>query len=194
MRTMTRRGFVQAAGAAAGALAAASLAAPAAAPAAPTAAGAGAAPVPFRLGIVTYNIAADWDLPTILKICRNVGIGDVELRTTHKHGVEPSLDKPQRQDVRKRFADAGVNLWGLGTTCEFQSADAAERKRQVELVLPETGVCSADAGGSRESESQCARAVRARSEKDLLDRRVLLRWEAICFLCGGGKPYHAWCL
>ena len=132
MPTITRRGFVQAAGAAAGALAGASLAAPAAAPAAPTAAAAGAAPVPFRLGIVTYNIAADWDLTTILKICRNVGIGDVELRTTHKHGVEPSLDKPQRQDVRKRFADAGVSLWGLGTTCEFQSPDPSVVSQNIE--------------------------------------------------------------
>ena len=26
----------------------------------------------FRLGIVTYNIAAAWDLPTVLRVCRNV--------------------------------------------------------------------------------------------------------------------------
>src|SRR5690349_13768459 len=44
--------------------------------------------VKFRLGIVTYNIAANWDLPTILKICKSVGVSPVELRTTHKHGVE----------------------------------------------------------------------------------------------------------
>jgi sugar phosphate isomerase/epimerase len=126
---MTRRGFVQTAGA---------LAAAAAVPEVARAAAAGepggalAPAVPFRLGIVTYMIAADWDLPTMLKVCKNVGIGDVELRTSHKHGVEPSLGKPQRQDVRKRFEDAGVRVWGLGTTCEFQSPDPSVVQKNIE--------------------------------------------------------------
>src|SRR5205807_8018143 len=41
---------------------------------------------PFKLGMVTYNVAAQWDLPTILKVCKAVGIAAVECRTTHKHG------------------------------------------------------------------------------------------------------------
>src|SRR2546423_886520 len=53
----------------------------------------------YRLGIVTYNIAANWDLSTILRICRNVGLSPVELRTTHKHGVEPTLSKGERKEV-----------------------------------------------------------------------------------------------
>lgn len=126
MPEMTRRGFVQTAGA----MATAALVDPgrgggAAVPAA-------TAPVPFRLGIVTYMIAADWDVPTMLKICRNVGIADVELRTTHKHGVEPALGKAQRADVRRQFADSGVNIWGLGTTCEFHSPDASVVRQQIE--------------------------------------------------------------
>jgi sugar phosphate isomerase/epimerase len=123
---MTRRGFVRTAGA----LAAAALAAPDSAPAAP--APAGGAAIPFRLGFVTYMVAADWDVPTILKVCRNAGITDVELRTTHRHGVEPSLNKQQRQDVRKQFADAGVTLWGLGTTCEFQSPDPSVVRKNID--------------------------------------------------------------
>jgi sugar phosphate isomerase/epimerase len=79
----------------------------------------------FQLGIVTYNIAANWDIPTILRICRAVGLAAVELRTTHKHGVEPDLPPSQRAEVRKQFTDAGIVLWGLGTVCEFQ---APERK------------------------------------------------------------------
>ena len=35
--------------------------------------------VRYRLGIVTYNIAAAWDLPTILKVCKDVGVSPVEL-------------------------------------------------------------------------------------------------------------------
>src|SRR5262245_6639051 len=69
----------------------------------------------FRLGIVTYNIAASWDLPTILKVCKNVGLSPVELRTMHKHGVETSLNKNQRKEVRQRFADALIEIWGCGS-------------------------------------------------------------------------------
>jgi sugar phosphate isomerase/epimerase len=89
-------------------------------------------PLKFRLGIVTYNIAASWDVPTILKVCKSVGLSPVELRTTHKHGVEPSLSKERRKEVRKRFADAGIEIWGCGTTCEFHSPDSATVKRNIE--------------------------------------------------------------
>src|SRR3954469_24781847 len=83
----------------------------------------------FQLGIVTYNVAAEWDVPTILKVCKDVGLSTVELRTTHKHGVEPTLNAAQRAEVRKRFADAGITLWGLGTVCEFHAADAGVRDK-----------------------------------------------------------------
>jgi sugar phosphate isomerase/epimerase len=86
----------------------------------------------FRLGTVTYNVAAKWDLKTLLDVCMKVGISPVELRTTHAHGVEPSLTKDQRKDVRKRFENAGVDVWGCGTVCEFQSTDAAVVKKNIE--------------------------------------------------------------
>jgi sugar phosphate isomerase/epimerase len=86
----------------------------------------------FRLGIVTYNIAAQWDLPTILKVCKSVGLSPVELRTSHKHGVEPGLAREQRREVRQRFADAGIDIWGCGTTCEFHSPDPGEVQKQIE--------------------------------------------------------------
>ncbi len=126
MPGVNRRHFLQVAGAAAGAGLVAGTRSPARARAAdkPT--------VPYRLGIVTYNIAANWDVPTILKVCKDVGLGPVELRTTHKHGVEPALGKQERQEVRKRFADAGVDIWGCGTVCEFHSPDPAVVKKNIE--------------------------------------------------------------
>ena len=45
----------------------------------------------LKLGTVTYNIAKDWDLPTLIKNLTDAGFDGVELRTTHKHGVEVSL-------------------------------------------------------------------------------------------------------
>jgi sugar phosphate isomerase/epimerase len=89
-------------------------------------------PLKFRLGIVTYNVAAAWDVPTILKICKAVGLSPVELRTTHKHGVEPSLSKEQRKEVKQRFADAGVEIWGSGTVCEFHAPDSAVVRKNIE--------------------------------------------------------------
>jgi sugar phosphate isomerase/epimerase len=86
----------------------------------------------FRLGLVTYNLAAAWDLDTLLRVCKSTGVSPVELRTTHKHGVEPSLGKDQRKEVRRRFADAGVEIWGCGTVCEFQSPDSAVVKKNIE--------------------------------------------------------------
>jgi sugar phosphate isomerase/epimerase len=103
-------------------------------------------PLKFRLGIVTYNIAAAWDVPTILRVCKNVGLSPVELRTTHKHGVEPSLTKDQRNETRKRFADAGIDLWGCGTVCEFHSPDPAEVKKQIETCKQFVQL-AADIGG-----------------------------------------------
>ncbi len=87
----------------------------------------------MRLGAVTYNVLKDWDVETIITKLQTAGFEAVELRTTHKHGVEPSLSKEERERVRKRFADSKVRLLSFGSTCEFHSPDAAERKRQVEI-------------------------------------------------------------
>ena len=80
-----------------------------------------AAPAPRRaskLGTVTYNIAKDWDVPTIIKNLTEVGFDAVELRTTHKHGVEIALSPAERAEVRKQFEGSPVKIGGLGTTCD----------------------------------------------------------------------------
>ncbi|VTT98469.1 Xylose isomerase domain-containing protein TIM barrel OS=Isosphaera pallida (strain ATCC 43644 / DSM 9630 / IS1B) GN=Isop_0819 PE=4 SV=1: AP_endonuc_2 [Gemmataceae bacterium] len=86
----------------------------------------------FKLGLVTYNVPAMWDLPTILKVCQEVGIAAVECRTTHKHRVEPSLTAEQRSAVKKQFADSGVVFSSCGTVCEFHAADPAVVKKNIE--------------------------------------------------------------
>ena len=95
----------------------------------------------FRLGLVTYNLARDWDLSMLIKNCQQTGFEAVELRTSHKHGVEPSLGKQQRNEVRQRFADSPVRLLSLGSTCEYHSPDPTivtkniqETKRFIELA------------------------------------------------------------
>lgn len=88
----------------------------------------------MKLGIVTYMWGAEWDLPTLIKNCADTGFEGVELRTTHKHGVEVSLTPDQRRDVRKRFDDSPVKFVGPGTACEFQSADHGIVKQNIDLT------------------------------------------------------------
>jgi len=89
-------------------------------------------PKGLKLGTVTYNIAKDWDIPTIIKNLTDVGMDGVELRTTHKHGVEIALSPAQRAEVKKRFDDSPVKIGGLGTTCEYHSPDPAVVRKNVE--------------------------------------------------------------
>ncbi len=88
----------------------------------------------FRLGSVTYNLLKDYDVETIIKTLEAVGFEAVELRTGHKHGVEPSISTAERTRIRRRFESSKVRLLSYGTTCRFQSPDAAERKRQLEIA------------------------------------------------------------
>jgi sugar phosphate isomerase/epimerase len=86
----------------------------------------------LKLGTVTYEIAKDWDVPTIIKNLTEVGMDAVELRTTHKHGVEIALAPQARAEVRKRFEDSPVKIGGLGTTCEYQAADQAVVRKNID--------------------------------------------------------------
>lgn len=87
---------------------------------------------PFGLGTVTYNVPKDWDLQTLLDILPKAGLHAVEFRTTHRHGVEPSLTAAQRAEVKARCRAAGMKQLSLGTVCEFQSPDPAVVRRNVD--------------------------------------------------------------
>lgn len=89
-------------------------------------------PPAFKLGLVTYNLARAWDIPTLIARCKATGFSAVELRTTHAHGVEPDIDSARRKAVRQQFEDSGIVLWGLGTVCEFHSPDPAVVRANIE--------------------------------------------------------------
>jgi sugar phosphate isomerase/epimerase len=86
----------------------------------------------LKLGTVTYNIAKDWDIPTIIKSLTEIGMDAVELRTTHRHGVEISLSPSARAEVKKQFDGSPVKIGGLGTICEFHSPDAATLRKHID--------------------------------------------------------------
>lgn len=85
----------------------------------------------MKLGLVTYQIAKDWNLDTIFENCHDTGFEGVELRTTHAHGVEVSLNDGQRRDVKQRFADSGIELAGLGSAFEYHALDEDVLKENI---------------------------------------------------------------
>ncbi len=97
-----------------------------------------AAPLPslakksaMKLGTVSYNLAMDWDIPTIIANCTEAKFEGVELRTTHQHGVEVTLSPQQRADVKKRFADSPVALASLGSAFDYHTSDQSKLKQDI---------------------------------------------------------------
>lgn len=101
----------------------------------------------IRFGLVTYQWGKDWDLPTLIANCAKAGVLGVELRTTHKHGVEPSLTEAERADVRKRFADTDVKCVGIGSNERYDSPDPEVVKKAIEATKAFI-VLSHDIGGT----------------------------------------------
>ncbi len=126
MNHITRRSFVQNSALVAGGLALGSqLTSPA--HAAPNPSG-------MQFGLVTYLWGKDMDLPTLIDVCEKADIAGVETRTQHKHGVEPSLSKAERTEVKKRFADSPVTLVGYGSNAQYHEADPAKVEANIELT------------------------------------------------------------
>ncbi len=101
----------------------------------------------MRLGLVTYLWGQDWDLPTLIANCEKSGVLGAELRTTHAHGVEPSLTQKQRREVKRRFDDSPVEFVGPGSNERFDQPQAEALKAAIEATKAFIKL-SHDCGGS----------------------------------------------
>jgi sugar phosphate isomerase/epimerase len=101
----------------------------------------------MKFGLVTYLWGQDMDLPTVISSCEKSDLGGVELRTEHKHGVEPELSKMERVEVRKRFEDSSVELVGYGSNAQFHDAEPEKLKANIELTKQYVQLMH-DCGGS----------------------------------------------
>jgi sugar phosphate isomerase/epimerase len=88
----------------------------------------------MKLGLVTYLWAKDWDVTTILHHLEASGVLGIEPRTTHAHGIEPSLNAQHRSEIKRRFADSRVTLVGLGTNECYDSPDPAVLAKAIEAT------------------------------------------------------------
>ena len=95
----------------------------------------------MRLGLVTYQWAKDWDLPTLIANCTKTGFLGVELRTEHAHGVETKLNAAQRAEVKKMFADSPVTCIGYGANFEYHSPDPAKLRTNIEQTKEYIKLC-----------------------------------------------------
>ena len=87
---------------------------------------------PLKLGIMTYTIAKEWDIDTVIKNLSETGYQSVELRTTHAHGIEVTLSKEERSEVKKRFEDSPLEAISLASAFRYHDADPAELKKNIE--------------------------------------------------------------
>jgi len=101
----------------------------------------------LRFGLVTYLWGRDWDLPTLIQHCQETGVGGVELRTEHAHGVEIHLSRMERVAVQRQFSDSDVVLVGLGTNWSFHYQDAARLAHAISQAKASI-ILSHDVGGS----------------------------------------------
>jgi sugar phosphate isomerase/epimerase len=88
----------------------------------------------MKIGTVTYNLAQDWDVDTIIKNCTAAKFDGVELRTSHKHGVEVTLSKAERVEVRNKFKNSKVELMGLGSAFDYHTPDQAKLRKDIEAT------------------------------------------------------------
>ena len=89
-------------------------------------------PNPLKLGVMTYTLAKDWDIETIIKNLSETGYQSVELRTTHAHGVEVTLTPEERAEVKKRFEDSPLEAISLASAFQYHSPDPEELKKNIE--------------------------------------------------------------
>jgi len=101
---------------------------------------------PLKLGLMTYNLGKDWDIETIIKNCSKTGWVHAELRTTHKHGVEVTMNKQQRAEVKKRFENSPMEAISLASAFRYHYTNPKELRDNIEGTK-EYLQLAADVGG-----------------------------------------------
>ena len=101
----------------------------------------------MKLGLVTYLWAKEWTNSEIISNCEKAGIQGVELRSTHAHGVEITLNKKERKEIKKMYKNSAVELVGLGSAEEYDQKDPALVRQAIENTKAFIKL-SHDVGGS----------------------------------------------
>lgn len=87
---------------------------------------------PLKLGLMTYLLGSEWDIDMIIKNCSETGFVHAQLRTTHSHGVEVSLSKSERTEVKKKFEDSPLESISLASAFQYWYPDQSRLRKSIE--------------------------------------------------------------
>ncbi len=78
----------------------------------------------------------DYELDKVLATAIRYGYDGVEPRAQaeHKHGVEVATTKKERARIKAQFADAGIKMSCIATSCRYALADEKDRQEMVETT------------------------------------------------------------
>lgn len=85
----------------------------------------------MKYGFVTYQWGKDWDLNTLISNLTKSNVLGAELRTTHGHKVEYTLNAKEREEVKNKFDDSPVTLVGFGSDERFDNPDPEVLKKAI---------------------------------------------------------------
>jgi len=86
----------------------------------------------LKLGLATYLLGSEWNLDTIITNCTQTKYLHAELRTTHRHGVEVSLNKNQRIEVKNKIKDSALEAISLASAFMFHFPDKKILRENIE--------------------------------------------------------------
>lgn len=87
---------------------------------------------PLKLGLMTYLLGSEWDIDTLINNCKETGFQHVSLRTSHNHGVELSLSKKERGEVKNKFENSYLESISLASAFSYHHTDPVELKKNIE--------------------------------------------------------------
>jgi len=87
---------------------------------------------PLKIGLMTYLIGSQMDLDTVIDSCTQAKYLQAELRTGQKHGVELTLNKAQRQEVKRKVADSALESISLASAYAYHFPDQKVLRENIE--------------------------------------------------------------
>jgi sugar phosphate isomerase/epimerase len=87
---------------------------------------------PLKIGLMSYLIGSEWNLDTIIKNCTETKYLHAELRTTHAHGIEVTLNKMKRKEIKKKIEDSALEAISLASAYMFHFQDKKVLRENIE--------------------------------------------------------------
>jgi len=87
------------------------------------------------LSFMTF-VCPEYELDKALATAIRYGYEAIEPRAQsgHKHGIEVSTTKKERARIKAQFADTGIKMCCLATSCRYALADDRDRQQMIDVT------------------------------------------------------------